>query len=194
MADIESLDPAAERRQYFRVQDTVLLQAEAIPADVLPVLRERLAEPLPDAFYLASEFNRIKQETAILHRQLEQQSRSLMRYVDALDSKLDRLAEVLLVQAMGADGARRLEVDIGAEGMGFPSPEPFPPGAVLDLRLALLSTGTGVRVLAKVLRCNRTEEGYRIGVLFEHLREVDRELLVQHVLKRQASVLRSRHD
>lgn len=193
MGDIESLD-AGERRQYFRVNDTILLQAEAIPADVLPTLRERLSQPLPDAFYLASEFNRIKQETAILHRQLEQQSRSLLRYVDALDSKLDRIAEVLLVQAMGADGARRVEVDIGAEGMGFPSPEPFPGGAVLDLRLALLSSGTGVRLLGEVVRCQRGEDGYQVGVAFEHLREADRELLVQHVLRRQASMLRSRHE
>ncbi|KAB7622627.1 PilZ domain-containing protein [Alkalilimnicola sp. S0819] len=184
-----------ERRSYFRVRDTVCLQVEPVPAHAVKGLVEQLQEPAPDAFYLASEFNLIRQETAVLQRQLSGQPTALRRYLETLDRKLDRVCEVLLVQSVAGGSARRVEVDISADGLGFEWPVAYPEGAHLDLRIVLLSTGGGVRVLGKVRRCRACPDGgHRIGVAFEHLREADREMLVQHGLRRQASMLRSRHE
>lgn len=183
----------SERRGYFRVEDEVLLQFELIPPQGIPRLREVLDARLPNAFSLSSQFNELRQANHILQHKLEKESPGVMRYLALLEHKIDKLAEVLVVNEM--PGALLQPVNLGADGMGFLADHALPLEGLLDVRLGLLSSGRGLHCLGEVRRCESAPGGgFQIGIRFEYLNPADKELLVQHVLHRQQVLLRQRRD
>lgn len=197
MSDDEKVTPLRqERREYFRIEDEVLLLFEPLPGMGIKQAQGFIGEAAFDSFQLSSDFNQLKQSTRVLKNQLEKENRSLMRFLGNLDHKIDKLAVLMLVKEMQELGAERLTVDIGADGMGFDyTGNPVAIGETLDIRLGLLSTSQGLRTVGEVVRCNKLDDGrYNMGVRFEHANEAAKELLVQHVLQRQAQLLRKKHD
>lgn len=195
MEDHNDKRQAHERREYFRVEDEVLLDFQLVSPQAVAALKGRLAAPVSDVFGLSSHFSELRQQGRVLFRHLEKESPAAARYAELLEHKLDKLLEVLVVAEMGG-GALPRPVDLGADGMGFSDDMPLAVGSVLDLRLGLLSSGQAIRTLAEVLRCTPCVGAgrYRIGVQFDFLRPADQELLVQHVVRRQAALLRARHE
>jgi hypothetical protein len=180
-----------ERRESFRIEDIVLLDYTVVPA---PSAEGLPLAPPPDTFSLLSSFNETHQQARVLARQVEHESKSMLRYFELIERKLDILAEALLMREMNAAGAPQ-RVDIGADGMAFTSEQPLHSGCFLELKIALLSSRLGLRTRGQVVRVEPAAQGagHAVGVRFHHPRESDRELLVQHVLRRQAALLRARH-
>lgn len=186
-----------ERRENFRVTDSALLSIWPLSAAEAEAWRRRTTRPVPDAFDLASWFGEVRQKTTLLHRQAQQESPRLADYVDTLNQKLDRLMEVMLIRDMQLEQQAPQDVDIGADGIGFRSTERFPAGQLLELHLLLMSTGTGLRLLGEVVRCDPAPEGasgFDVGVSLEYQREADRELLLHHLLHRQSELIRERNQ
>lgn len=138
--------------------------------------------------------NELRQQTAILRRQAEQESAVIARLIEHLDRKLDRVIGVLMVHELGSRCPEPVAVDIGANGMGFASTEVFEVGQALDIRLIMPTTGLGLHTLAHVVRCGESGKGggFNVGVQFQFLRSYDREILVQHLLQRQSMLLQQR--
>lgn len=183
----------AERRAHFRVEDEVLVcyRHHAVPDE------GDGRSGVPDAFELASVFGELRQKTTLLHRQARQEGPRIAEYLHTVDQKLDRLMEVMLARELQADNPTRQTVEIGADGISFATREPVDAGAVIELRLLLLSTGTGLRLHGRVVRCEPEQtsgEGFRLGVEFMFEREADRELLLHHLLHRQSELIREQHQ
>lgn len=189
----EAKNSPEERRENFRVKDTALLEYRPLSAAEAEAWRERGGSPVPDAFDLASWFGELRQKTTLLHRQTHLENPKLADYVATLDQKLDRLMQVMLIRDMNLPQHAPQEVDIGAEGLGFVAGEPLQAGRILELHLLLLSTGTGLRMLGEVVRCEPVSGGYEVGVSLEYQREADRELLLHHLLHRQSELIRERN-
>lgn len=185
--DVDS--EARERRANFRVDDEAYLVVEA---------RDE-AGPLPDsdwpsAFGLSARLYEMHQEATVLRRHAQRESATFYKLVEQLNRKLDLVMEVLLVQAFGDRPPPVCAVDVGAEGIGFVQSGSLPLDASVDLRMLFSSTGTGLRVAARVVRCDPAEDGrYAIGLHFDYAHERERELMVHHVLQRQSMLLRDRH-
>lgn len=185
-----------ERRENFRVRDSALISVKPLTAAEADEWRRRSDTPVPDAFDLASWFGELRQKTTLLHRQAQQESPRLADYVDTLDQKLDRLMEVMLIRDMNLERQVPQDVDLAADGIGFQVAHPLRAGQHLELHVLLLSTGTGLRLLGKVVRCDAAPEGasaFDIGVSLEYQREADRELLLHHLLHRQSELIRERN-
>ncbi|MBA1147191.1 PilZ domain-containing protein [Ectothiorhodospiraceae bacterium WFHF3C12] len=188
---------AQERRENFRVKDLAIITSRPLSPAEAKEWRRDGPSPLTDAFDLASWFGEIRQKTTLLHRQAQQESPRLADYVDTLDQKLDRLMQVMLIRDMNLEDHTPQQIDIGAEGLGFASASRFDTGQQLELHLLLLSTGTGLRLLGKVVRCEPLQDGaagYDVGVSLEYQREADRELLLHHLLHRQSELIRERNQ
>ena len=182
---------AEERRGFFRVRDEILLACRVAENESLGQVKARLRGDTFSVFALTSEFFDLRQEMRALQRASQSESPTFTRYVEAVDRKVDRIVQYLLGREMGTT-AHRQWVDLGAEGMAFRMPTRVPTGALLEIELGLLNSCTGLRTCASVLRCQPESGAYRIAVEFHHLRDSDRELLVQHTLRMQARELRQR--
>ncbi|THB64674.1 MAG: PilZ domain-containing protein [Gammaproteobacteria bacterium] len=181
-----------EKRRYFRIDDHIMLKYRVIPSNEVQAVSDRLRAPLPNAFSLSSDFAELKQESALLQRSVENSSPAVAQYISMLDKKLDMIAKVLLVQNMGADEHLWRKVNLGAGGMAFDSHVEIPVSSVLEVKMGLLPSHAGLITIGKVIRCQKRREGsgYNVAICFLHVRDSDRELLVQHVLWRQAQMLR----
>jgi hypothetical protein len=195
MADEPLSLERGERRQNFRVAESVLLSFEPIEADCVEQRWQTLhAETLPDAFSLSSRLLELRQQSTVLRRHAQQESSTFARLYDQLDQKLDLISEVLMLQSFGQRKPALHDVDLGAEGMGLTVARPLTAGAWLDLRMVFRSTGAGLRTLAEVLRCEPADGGFRVGLKFRFINDFDSELMVHQVLTRQSKILREKNN
>ncbi|MDN5870783.1 MAG: PilZ domain-containing protein [Nitrococcus sp.] len=183
-----------ERRENFRVNDEVLLAYQGLSRQEVELRRRQYAQDMSSAFTLAQEMDELRQQTAVLRRQAEQESPVSAQLIETLDRKLDRVIEVLMMHELGSQCPEPVAVDIGADGMGFGATQAFEVGQALDIRLMVPSTGFGLHTFAQVVRCGESgkRDGFTVGVRFQFLRSSDRELLAQHLLQRQSMLLRER--
>lgn len=186
-----------ERRKYFRIDDNVMLKYRVIPTEEVQSTTDRLKVPIPNAFSLSSDFAAMREQITMLKRSIEKNNMQIAQYMQLIDRKLDMVAKVLLVQNMGGDENLWRLVNLGAGGIAFDSPVVLPASSILEIKLGLLPSHAGLRTLGKVLRSDKLPEGkigYRVAVAFLHVRDSDRELLVQHILWRQAQALRDQRS
>lgn len=194
VADRQPSEPHGERRENFRVNDEVLLDYSRLSRQEVEVRRRQYARDVPSAFALVPEMNELRQQTAILRRQAEQESAVITRLIEHLDRKLDRVIGVLMMHELGSRCPEPVAVNIGADGMGFGTTEVFEVGQALDMRLMMPATGLGLHTYALVVRCGESGNrgGFNVGVRFQFLQNYDQEVLVQHLLQRQSMLLRQR--
>lgn len=185
---------AGERRENFRVNDKVLLAYQGLSREEVELRRRQYAQDMSSAFTLAQEMDELREQTANLRRQAEQEAAVIAQLIETLDRKLDRVIEVLMMHELGSRSPEPVTVDIGADGMGFGTTQAFEVGQALDIRLMMPSTGLGLHTFAQVVRCGEStkHDGFNVGVRFQFLRSSDRELLGQHLLQRQSMLLEER--
>ncbi len=181
----------AERRNYLRMQDEVILRYRLLPTaeDGAAACCEQV-----DRFTLAAGFLARTQSLRPLWQSIHNQSPEIAKYLSALDEKLNQIAQLFMLQELEGEASPCREVNLGAGGLGFDSSQPLPVGAVLEVRMVLPASLLGLIALARVLRCEPREGGtYWTAVEFTEIREQDRDLLVRHLLNRQLEARRQAH-
>jgi len=186
-----SAEGPPERRERYRVSDWALLDLVPVAPDALAQTRQRLSAAWPDAFTLTAWFHELRQEQVVLRRHAERESQTFARLVEGVERRLDRLAEVLMMHEFDERPAL-LEVDVSAEGIGLVWPGALAEGQAVRLRLLFPSTGLGLQTLGHVAWREVAGGGTRVGLTLEFLHERQEELMVHHVLQREAMLLRER--
>jgi len=186
---------AAERREYFRIADQVLLKVRPIDASGVDAVVERITDRVPDRFTVAVNFAVNSRATARLLHGVAADSPDAARYMKALDAKLNHLARLFVLEEIAAGDFPQLDVTLSAGGVVFPSAREFAPGALLETRLVLYPNMIGILTVSLVTRCERDSAGpmdlpWQVAVEYQHIRESDRDLLVSHIMARETELLR----
>ena len=181
-----------DRREYFRVDDSVVLDYRVISEQELPVLAEQL-RGRPSRFTAAAEFAASSRQMNRLLHKIRRLSPDLVRYLEAVDSKLNTLARLFLMEELDPPQQSARKVSLSAGGIGFCARKPLTAGDLVELRLVLLPSQTGVLSLGRVVYCEPCSDGdaefpHFVAIEFDRLREADRELLVRHLFGRQNAV------
>ncbi|MEA1868291.1 MAG: PilZ domain-containing protein [Thermodesulfobacteriota bacterium] len=179
-----------ERRLYYRIDDEVILLYREIPPDELKKIKTNLSEQLVNAFTLDSKFAAIGQEIHLLLIDIKKQSRAMARYLSTIDRKLNILARAVLAQERDVLDQPAQLVNLGAGGLAFYAITPAELNGVLELRMILNPSCTGILTYGKVVYCNDNSgdvDGfpYRIGVEFCEIENETRDLLVKHILHKE---------
>ena len=187
-----------DRREYFRVDDTVSLSFQVIPESNLQARLDCLDKGLDDEFTVMANLAVISQEMAGTLRKIEGESPDTARYLKSLDSKIDMLGRAFVAWSSDLSDQPVNNVNLSASGIAFHTPEPIAVGADIELKL-LLPSFTGLLIFGEVVACEKVNDSpgdapYRVRVNFTHLREKDRDLLIRHALKRQSEMLRKRRE
>ncbi|HHH39817.1 MAG TPA: PilZ domain-containing protein [Sedimenticola sp.] len=201
MNDAQNMErlPEEERRQYFRVEDEVSLRYQPVAAEELAAKLVRMERGAEREFTVLSSLAAITSEMSGVLRKVDAEMPEVARYLKAMDRKIELLGRALLAQTSDIAEQHAKAVNLSASGMAFQAPEPLSVGAMLELKLLLYPTYTGILIYAEVVACERMEApdangACRVRVNFTHLRESDRDLLIRHVLQRQSEMLRRQRE
>ena len=186
-----------ERREYFRINDEVVLDYRLVNEADLDTLRETIESPVPDRFTTASSFAASSRQIAHAFHSVQNDSPEVARCLQALDHKLNTLAQLFVAEEIRLDERTAQDVNLSAGGLAFRAQSQINQGALLETRLVLLPSLMGILMVSRVVHCERVNDGdlqfpWQIAVSYEILRESDRELLVRHVMTRETELLRNR--
>jgi hypothetical protein len=188
-----------ERREYFRIDDEVVLQFRLIDADELEPLVQRIEAHVPDRFTAASSFAATSRQMAHVMHKVQHQSPELARCLQAIDQKLNLLARLFVSEEIDIEEQPTQEVIISAGGIAFRSRQEIGIGSLLEMRIVLFPSLIGILNISRVVDCERLDDNdgqfsWQITATYEHLRESDRELLVRHIMNRETRLRAERGE
>lgn len=191
---------ATERREFFRIDDTVRLNYRVLTPEQLAEGIEQLDGDIEDGLTVMSSLAAVTAQMAASMRRIESRDPAVATYLKALDRKIEILGRALLSQESDLLSEEAQPVNLSAGGLSIRSHTPMDPGQALELHMLLFPSFTGLLCFGKVVGCLEADpadnDGYpfQLRVEFVHLREQDREILIRHVLRRQSEELRARRE
>jgi len=193
--NLSTIPDTSDRRRFFRIQDDVALRFNTVSHEQLEAALQQVQNGYPDTINLASSFATI---SARLHQSLDRVRRELpdvATLLEGLNEKLDMLVQLMAVRDAGLDDHPTHAVTLSASGISFHDDSALPVGALVELKLVLFPQYLCIQCFGEVVHCNRSDtlgvpRTYDIGVDFTRIRESDRDLLVQHITRKQSAQLR----
>lgn len=188
-----------ERREYFRIADEIALDYRLLKDEEVDGLLERMRSRLVDRFTAASSFAATTRQMAHLIHKVQTESPELARCLQAIDQKLNMIAQLFVSEQMALDEQPTREVSLSAGGVAFRAQHELGTGSLLELRMVLFPSMIGILTISRVIHCERMDDGngqfpWQVAVEYEHLRETDRELLVRHIMSKETEQLRAQRS
>lgn len=176
----------SERRRFFRINDKVGVAYRVLTDEEARTRQEQDPQPVDTLSLLSRYENTIDQ----LLPQLS--SPVMTELFRALNNKINCvIAQLELDSRLIRDVAHRIrEVNISACGMAFITEELVEAGKILSLDMILRPEANHIATYGKVLDCEQIDGGYYLRLNFIALSPHDQEVLIQHIVKRQGSILR----
>ncbi len=198
-SDKEMTDEIVERRNFFRIDDSISLSYQEISKGDLEDRKEQVAMELEGNFTVMGSIASINQNMAVVMHRIESAEPDIAEYLKAINNKIDILGRALFSYNNDLVEQPAQPVNLSASGLAFYSSQPVVMGSLLELRLLLVPSFTGIITFGEVVGCDQVDEtvggfNYFIRVNFMHMRENDRDLLIRHVVKRQGDMLRRRRE
>ncbi len=184
-----------ERRRYYRIEDTVLLQTKTVSGRELEQKLEefRQGRQQPGT---GRNFNLdLAEQMADLHA-IQEKMPELGRYLINLQRQVDRLTAASFSNET-TPGIQQKQVSLSAQGIAFCTDELFKPVDVVEMVLQLIPTGQEILIYGRVVLAEENEDSfekgrYRVSLDFEHIQDSDREALVKYVHSKQLQSLSSK--
>jgi len=193
----------ADRRDYFRIADHVLLDYRVVTARTADEGAAADFFPPCHAFDLMRQLRLLEQEYGA-SRPASDQARDHDPALRLLHRKVDLVAASLVAVTRKLQGeAQPLPVVLSEGGLAFPTDEPLAPGTLLALQIQLLPEWLGLHLHGEVIHDQPPRQliqpewerfDHQAAVHFIRLRESDRQLLARHILKRQVEERRQRQQ
>ncbi|HCF3938439.1 TPA: PilZ domain-containing protein [Pseudomonas aeruginosa] len=172
---------ADDRREYYRIEDTLALEFRPAGA-VEDGLESGLGATL---FSLLSDLHLMDYESQHLLRHISERDRTLANYLKVMNKRIDLLGQVMVQSLLKEIGEPR-KVSLSEGGVSFRHDRALPVGQLLVLRMVLLPQGFGLELRARVIHAQPHDDEFEIGTEFEALSDAQRQLLARHILQKQA--------
>ncbi len=189
-----------ERRRYFRVTDQVLMSYQVVSDGGLSDGHgSGASEPSAPMSHRSQALNRIEEKLSQKMVKLHSDNPELADIMSLLNQKLNLLVGHVEEGQKAPLEKQSLNVNVSACGIAFPAEDALSIGSLLVLQLTLTLSYVTLSLSAQVVGVDPLEEEapldgewkYLIRADFIEISDVDQELLVQHVLKRQSEQLKA---
>ncbi|OAI16581.1 hypothetical protein A1359_08035 [Methylomonas lenta] len=184
------LNATADRRRFFRVDDTISLSYQLIDENTA-------AQGLKSSGYMNSEYSLaatldvLSQEAMRIMQHLEKQNSEFLELYKVLDAKINVMAQAVMFVGSNVNAQDCQDVNLSAAGLAFQQHTALELGQNLAIEMYLPSTLALILVYGKVINCQAIDAGqYVISVMYTQIREEDQELLIKHVVRKQWQQLR----
>lgn len=189
-------DQQHERREHFRINDTLFMQYRAIDQATAEELSQNIVNPQPDASnHQQVQLHSLQAAFTLLTDQINHHDRDIARALRLLDEKINILNRGLQNRHDDVD-IKSTEVNLSGGGLSFLSPDLLDIKSPLSLQIELRSSGVIIDAIANVISCKKNQpqnkkKPYFLRLAFTKMNEIDRNSLMKHILFRQAEGLRS---
>ena len=166
-----------EKREYFRIDDQVLVHcalAEGGPEDVFT---EEVADtPELQQMKVASE------ELSALINAINAEHKAVAQALGLINRKQALLEKLVLGSQQSGPDYRLVSANISGAGISYVSTACFTQGEKVRVSMMLQPSQLELSLLGTVLECTESNEGYLLRIDFDK-DEAARELIVQHVVQ-----------
>jgi hypothetical protein len=187
-----------ERREFFRIDDSIQVRCRVIDKDQVPDSIEQQLQA-GDRFTVMTRLQEISQHlSASLHR-IEQRDLDIADYLKALDEKINLLGRSFLTEERELLEQPAQAVNLSAGGLAMDSDKRIEPGSTVELKMLLLPSYAGVLAYGEVVHLEEAHAvnpdfPYHVRINFSLIRPSDRDALIRHITRRQSEMLRIRRE
>lgn len=179
-----------ERRDYYRINDTVGLLLEPCSAEDIPS-RDEFSNQAMDEFKLIDHLSRLDLDNSALLHSIQDTSPDVARYLKLINLKIEAIAKQIVIMGL-TDEVKPTEVILSAGGISFNHDQSLPIDSYVSLRMILYPSNAVISSYARVVRSKQQDEHYDTAFEYILINESDRDTLVRHVLQLQSNALRKR--
>jgi hypothetical protein len=184
------------RRRFFRIIDALGVSYRVISEKESPaksdVGEDAGAVQFVDTLSVMNDYNTFIQVSL---EKLKTQDSHAAVAIEQLNKKVDTILMMLELDSLITQRAchRVEEASISASGIAFPIEEQLQANTYLALDLLLRPSSKHVNAVGKVIACDRLSEEsvYYLRVEFTEMMDRDKEILIQHIVQRQGTLLRA---
>lgn len=192
----EITDPASDRREFFRINDRMVVSVHPITAAQAEAAIQETVDSITEPPSLSQQLLSMQKSFNILTDHIGHADRDIAKALRMLDDKLNLLAQSVQQLHTPIDLEAAVDVNLSAGGLALISDSYFEPRATLEVNIQLLPSGLPIHAITKVISCQPENDAapgdsFYLRMTFIHLNEMDHDILVKHILNRQAEALRN---
>lgn len=171
---------ADDRREYYRIEDTLALEFR--PAGAVEDGLE--SEPGATLFSLLSDLHLMDYESQHLLRHISERDRTLANYLKVMNKRIDLLGQVMVQSLLKEIGEPR-KVSL-SEGESASATTAHCRSASCSSCAWSCCRRVRPRTAGRVIHAQPHDDEFEIGTEFEALSDAQRQLLARHILQKQA--------
>ncbi|MBL6987016.1 MAG: PilZ domain-containing protein [Methylobacter sp.] len=188
----------AERRGFFRIDDEVNLFYKKIDEKQVSE-PHHVSDNVLNSCSLSTALEIVSKDSAMQLHRLEKILPDVADYLRLIETKIDLLAQAIVMQGHQFKDSETRNVNISASGMAFNCEEMLKEGDYLEIKMLLVSSMAVIVTYGRVVYCRKsqTNDGkfpYFVGVDFTNMKDDDRELLIKYAVKKQLQQIREKQQ
>ncbi|MBE9527025.1 MAG: PilZ domain-containing protein [Proteobacteria bacterium] len=186
--------PFLERRQYYRIDDSVIFNYRVLQEDNLVTEQDKKASA---AFEMIELFGQMNQQMRVTLGRIGERSADIASYLKSLDNKIELLAEMNLFKENQSALGLRQKINLGAGGLCFCSDEKLKEGTLLAVDMILSTDLSCLHLTGHVIEAfnnNGSEGQYNISIEFSDISDIEEDNIVKHIMHLQSEQLRSKRE
>lgn len=191
------IDFVNERRDYYRIEDSAFLDYRIIPSEQLADTLSIFDQGATDYFNLNHNYLENEKIMTDSLARIHNDFPVIAAYLEALDRKINLLVPLFRSKNDEIETYPTRRINLSGGGIAFDAEQEIYLGAAVEIKLVLFPRYNGILAYGTVVYCVPIEQpqnnfAWRVALNFSHIREIDRDLIIRHVLQHQAAQLRRR--
>jgi len=181
------------RRQFYRINDKISLNYYVIGSSDPDEADLQAHKEFKDLAVIRKSMFDIDEKLNQTCTRLSEDNPLILEIIDLLNQKFTVYENYLMRQDSEKEMSPAGDVNLSANGVAFETDIPLIEGSNLQLEMIIFPENYYIPVYSRVISCrkNRNDsDTYSIAVEFVAMSDNDREVIVHHVLKKQAEELR----
>ena len=188
-----------DRRRYFRINDKVSLKYRVVQGIDVETEVKRTEHEKNNLAELKNAFNCIEAKIMSKMGRIEEVSPLVAEILGLYDKKLSLIESMIIHNDDKVNSITETQnVNLSASGMSFESNTPINDDVNLKMELVLFPEYQFIPVYARVVDCKKKMDDnlyrFNISVDFVGICESDQEIIMQHVLSKQAKQIKSERN
>jgi len=186
-----------DRREFFRINDNVYLTLKPIDSNEIVDLASAIRNKSGiDANSEQHQLTTLQNAFSHVTDQINQTDREVARALRLLNDKVNLIAQMVTRQKTRPEDCIATDVNLSGGGLSLMCQQEHQKKQAFDFKIELRPSGSIIHGIASVVGCSQPYDApkdtpYLLRLVFSHMTENDRNLLVKHTLTRQAELLRA---
>lgn len=189
-----------ERREHFRINDSLFIQYKVIDQETAEQLGQQLIN-IEHGETNQHQVQLLSLQTAftLVTDQINHYDREVARALRLLNEKINLIERSINKPDPTQIPSQKRDVNLSGGGLGLLTEQQLQTKSAVSVQIELRSSGVTIQAVASTISCTKvqpenSETPYYLRLAFTKMNEQDRDLLIKHILFRQAEELRANND